>query len=82
MRICNTIAVFLPGFCYLGLAFIPTDMPWLHIAMFSLIGITFASAGGGFYKCSAVYSRYKLGEFNNKVRLNASPLSLDNIPIS
>jgi hypothetical protein len=59
MRLFNTIAVFLPGFCYLGLAYIPTTIPSLHIAMFSLVGITFASAGGGFYKVILKFNKIK-----------------------
>ncbi|KAI6214268.1 Transporter, major facilitator family protein [Aphelenchoides besseyi] len=55
--ICNTIAVFCPGLSYLSLAFLPVDLPWLHVAQFSLIGITFASAGAGFYKAANLYSR-------------------------
>ncbi|KAI6175805.1 MFS domain-containing protein [Aphelenchoides bicaudatus] len=57
MRLFNTIAVFLPGFCFLAISYIPVEFPWLHVTMFSLIGITFAAAGGGFYKCAALYSR-------------------------
>ncbi|KAI6236284.1 Major facilitator superfamily transporter [Aphelenchoides besseyi] len=56
--ICNTIAVFCPGLSYLSLAFLPVDLPWLHVAQFSLIGITFASAGAGFYKAANLYSRH------------------------
>ncbi|KAI6200565.1 hypothetical protein M3Y96_00747500 [Aphelenchoides besseyi] len=55
--ICNSIAVFFPGISYLALAFLPVDRPWLHVAQFSVIGITFAAAGGGFYKSANLYSR-------------------------
>lgn len=58
MILFNFFAVAVPGILYAIVGFVPADNPIVVVMIFCLMHMVFATAGGGFYKCATLCSRF------------------------
>ncbi|KAI6202291.1 MFS domain-containing protein [Aphelenchoides besseyi] len=57
LRLFNTIAVFGAGLLFVGVVFVPEELPIIVVALFAAVNMVLGAGCGGFYKCGVMHAR-------------------------